>query len=189
MILLAFSSCSKEKTPLKSRNAKNSSLVSKKYDNEIFDMDVIITNKGVVTQTIKAGYVGQTKIEYSNFMRNDIDSGLCVSFYKNGKLSGKLTSNKGIMDDKKGTFVAIGNVVFKSPSGYTVYTEELQWNRKKGRIFTDKYVLSVSDKKDTLIGEHGIDSDQNFADIIVKSAKGKTKVNQKTKLYEENKGF
>lgn len=152
-----------------------------KYDNEIFDMDINITNKGVVTQKIKAGHVMQTKIKYSNLMRSVIDSGLNVIFYKQGKVSGNLTSKKGIMDDKRGVFTAIGNVVFTSPSGYRVYTEELKWDRKKARIFTDKYVLSVSDQNDTLIGENGMDANQDFTDIIIKSAKGRKKIEKKIK--------
>ena len=149
-------------------------------DNRFWNMDVTMTSKGKVTAKYNAGYVERFDQGFSDFALFDIDSGLVLRFYKKEKESGLLISNKGIIDEKKGLFTAIEDVRFTSPEGYKLFSNELNWDRKKGLIFTDSSVIFVRSLKDTLWGS-GFVSDENGDNWEVKNARAKTVV-EKGKL-------
>ena len=53
---------------------------------------------------------------------------------------------------------AIQNVVVKSDSGVTLFTDTLSWDHAQGTIYTDDSVMITTEKQDTLYGI-GFESD------------------------------
>jgi len=144
-------------------------------DNEIYNMDFVITDKGIVTNKIKAGYVKRNNQGSSNYSLSEISEGLEIKFFQKGKLVGFLKSRKGIINDRKNTLTAIEDVVVVSTKGDTIYTEELEWNRKKGKVYSNKDVMVVNIDKDTLTG-NGFIGDQNFETYEIIRPRGKTRI-------------
>lgn len=176
VVPLSILSCSDLNEIEKSGNSLDNS--KKIPDNRFWNMDVTMTSKGKVTAKYNAGYVERFNQGFSDFALFDIDSGLVLRFYKKDKESGLLISDKGIINEQKGLFTAIKNVKFTSPEGYKLFSEELNWDRKKGIIFTDSNVIFVRSLKDTLWGT-GFVSDEGGENWEVKNAKAKTVVEKK----------
>ncbi len=173
VVPLSILSCNDLNEIEKSGNSLDKS--KKIPDNRFWNMDVTMTSKGKVTAKYKAGYVERFNQGFSDFALFEIDSGLVLRFYKKEKESGLLISDKGIINEKKGLFTAIKNVKFTSPEGYKLFSEELNWDRKKALIFTDSNVVFVRSLKDTLWGT-GFVSDEGGENWEVKNAKAKTVV-------------
>ncbi len=141
-------------------------------DNRIWDMDITITDGNAIKAIVKAGVVERNYFTDHRYSVSRINSGLAIDFYDNGKVSGRLKSRKGSINDLSEVFTAVKDVVFTSLSGYTVYTDTLIWDRKKALIFTDTDVMMIRDGRDTLYGE-GFRGDDRFESYEIKRPRGK----------------
>ena len=167
MLIILLASCSKEEIKKESIRIKKNT-----PDSQMWNMEIIITERGEVTNKVKAGYVMGVNRGNSGYSSSKIDSGLVVEFYKNGKKEGTLNSIRGEIDEVKGVFTAMDSVVYVSPQGYTVYTEKLQWNRKKDRVSSDRKVTVITNENDTLTGD-GFSSERNGEIFEITNARGK----------------
>ena len=148
-------------------------------DNEIWNLEFVITKEGKLVQKVTSGHIRQF-LKGTRKNISYVDSGLKLDFYKNNKHQGVLTSNKGVLDQKRGVFKALENVVMLTPDKYTLYTEELVLYRNRNQIKTDKPVMMVdSTKVDTLFGD-GFISDLNFISYELINPKGKAYINKET---------
>ncbi len=69
---------------------------------------------------------------------------LKVDFYQGSDaVRSILTADSGSVDSRKGTLVARGNVLVRNPEGDRLETEELFWDRKNGRVQSDRFVRFV----------------------------------------------
>lgn len=101
--------------------------------------------------------------------------GMKVVFYDStGKNKrSRLTANYGIKYDKKQQMIAKYNVVVKNfEKNERLNTEELIWNQKENRIYTDKFV-TITTEDQVLYGEEGMESDESFDSWIIKKPTGK----------------
>lgn len=156
LISLIFFSCSKEK-----KKVARLEVSDKVPDQQIWDMDVEITDKNTLTARFKAGYVKRDIFGREDLAVSYVDSGLMIHFYKEGAETGILTSEKGQIDQKKELYTAKENVVFKSPEGYVMYTSELYWDKRRSEIYTPANFVLIKDEQDTLYGK-GFIGGQNF---------------------------
>lgn len=141
-------------------------------DNEIWNLEFMITKEGKLVQKVTSGHIRQF-LKGTRKNISYVDSGLKLDFYKDNQHQGVLTSNKGVLDEKRGVFKALENVVMLTPDKYTLYTEELVLYRNRNQITTDKAVMMVdSTKVDTLFGD-GFVSDLNFISYELINPKGK----------------
>lgn len=84
-----------------------------------------------------------------------------VFFYQGGPVvQSTLTADSGTVDVEKGILVATGNVVVNTPEGNRLETEELHWDRKQDRVYSDVFVR-LTRAKDVLTGV-GFRSDPNL---------------------------
>jgi len=84
-----------------------------------------------------------------------------VLFYQGGPVvRSTLTADSGRVDVEKGILIAIGNVVVITPEGNRLETEELHWDRKQDRVYSEKFVR-LTRAKDVLTGI-GFRSDPNL---------------------------
>lgn len=169
VVCLFFVSCEKEKI-VAQRSASDGE--SKIADNRIWDMDIDMTSAGKTKAKVRAGYVEREYLANYKYSVNNIDSGLNIDFYEKGEVTGVLNSKRGIINDLSEVFTAIDEVVFKSNSGYTLYTDTLIWDRKAAQIHTDSDVMMVKDSRDTLYGE-GFISDDRLESYEIRKPKGK----------------
>jgi LPS export ABC transporter protein LptC len=175
LILLFLMSCESGK---KTVGTAHSGLEKKRADNMIWDMNVEITSQGILKAKMHAGYMERENFGNNKYSISKIDSGMVIDFYDKGKMTGKLVSVKGSMNDLSEVFTATDDVVFRSEKGYTLYTDTLTWNRKNAVIFTESDVMMIKDNRDTLYGD-GFVSDDRLDSYEIKKPRGKAVVDDK----------
>lgn len=173
MVLMLLISCSKKEDM--SNSVKGT--VGNLPENKIWDMDVMITNSGKLKAKFKGGLVERDNLGNSKYSESQIDSGMTLLFFENEKQTGELISDKGAVNDLKGIFKAIDNVIFKSTTGYVLYTDTLTWLRREAIITTDSPVMMIKNEKDTLYGD-GFITDDKFESYEVKNPRGKAMINK-----------
>jgi len=166
--LLMISGCQndKQKTAASAKNVQADQLPG--Y--QIWDMQVLKTDFGEITSRMQAGYVRGQGTDLNQTEGGDIDSGLTMIFYKKGKTYGRLESKKGTISDD--IYIAIDSVKLKSPAGYTLYTQQLTWNKIDKRIHTETPVVTINLQKDTLWGD-GFVSSEDMLEYTVINPRGK----------------
>ncbi len=87
-------------------------------------------------------------------------------FGKNLQIVSQITSNYAQYFEREGKYVAKNNVVVINEKGDTLRTEELTWERKTGKIYSDKFVRITG--KDQNINGIGFQSDENMANWQIK---------------------
>lgn len=108
--------------------------------------------------------------------------GVKVITYKDDSLStvdGVLTANYAIYYEKRKLWEAKGNVVVEKSDGKTLYTQQLFWNERTGKIYSNvdsKIVQNAG--RDVFIGE-GFESDAEFKDWRFRRMKGRMEVEMK----------
>ncbi|MBN2857400.1 MAG: hypothetical protein JXN63_03270 [Candidatus Delongbacteria bacterium] len=170
-LLIVFFNLSCEKEKIVAERALSDG-EQKIADNRIWNMDIDITNAGITKAKVRAGYVEREYLANFKYSVNNIDSGLEIDFYEKGEITGILNSRRGIINDLSEVFTAIDEVIFKSSSGYTLYTDTLIWDRKAAQIHTESDVMMVKDSRDTLYGE-GFVSDDRLESYEIRKPKGK----------------
>ena len=85
-----------------------------------------------------------------------------VFFDKAGKVNNTVRANYGKYDKQKDAYFIRGNVVVNNPvKGETLRTEELHWDKRTRKIFTDKFV--IIETKDEVLKGHGMTANQDFS--------------------------
>jgi len=165
--LLAVSGCQKDKQKTTAAGNLNADQLP---GYQIWDMQVLKTDFGEITSRMQAGYVRGQGTDLNQTEGGDIDSGLTMIFYKKGKTYGRLESKKGRISDD--TYIAIDSVRLKSPAGYTLYTQQLTWNKIDKRIHTETPVVTINQQKDTLWGD-GFVSSEDMLEYNLINPRGK----------------
>ncbi len=132
-------------------------------DQEIWDSEVKITNKGNLEAIIHFGHMSR----YIKKSLTLFDQGVDIDFYKeDGEVGSELTSEAGEYDEDTKNVKAIGNVVVESDSGFTLYTQELYYYQDSDKIMSNVDVMVSTRDGDTLYGK-GFESDaqMNFWEI------------------------
>ncbi len=112
--------------------------------------------------------------------RTVFPKGFEVVFYDStGKnVRSKLTANYGLKNDKKRIMTARGNVVINNyEKNERLNTEELIWNQRQKRIYTDKFVTITTDEQ-VFYGEEGMESDESFNSWTIKKLSGKMEIEE-----------
>ncbi len=91
-------------------------------------------------------------------------------FGPNRQVDSRITSDYARYLDKQEKWIAKNNVVVVNQDGDTLKTEELNWERKTGKIYSDKFVKII--RADQIINGIGFESDANMANWQVKKVRG-----------------
>ena len=81
-----------------------------------------------------------------------------------------ITSNYARYYEKEERWEAKNNVVAVNPQGDTLKTEQLIWDEKKAKIYSEQFVKII--RKDQVITGIGFESDQDLTNWKIKQAKG-----------------
>lgn len=135
---------------------------------ESWNSTISFSDSGIVKAIVKAGHI----YAYDNTQVTYLDSGVIVDFFdESGKHTTQLTSFRGTVNERTNDLEASGNVVIKSDSGTTVYTEKMFWDNQRQLIHSPEFVRIVS-PKEQLQGT-GFESDHNLRNYTIFKVTGK----------------
>lgn len=122
------------------------------------------------------GY-SQAREPYREFRK-----GVKITTYKNDSLSevdAVLTANYAIYYENRELWEAKGNVVVRKSDGKDLYTQQLFWNARTKKIYSnvDSKIVQ-NERRDVFIGE-GFESDEEFKDWRFRRMKGRMEVEMK----------
>lgn len=144
------------------------------------DLSVVMSQNGrrsyhFVTPLLE-GYT-QAREPYREFRK-----GVKITTYKNDSLTtvdAILTANYAIYYEKRELWEAKGNVVVEKSDGKTLYTQQLFWNARTKKIYSNVDSKIVQNNgRDVFIGE-GFESDEEFKDWRFRRMKGRMEVEVK----------
>ena len=105
----------------------------------------------------------------------EMPEGLLLYFYdEEQNLENKLSANYGIHYEKEEKMIARDEVVAITKKGEKIETEELVWDQKAKKIYSNKFV-TITTPDEIIMGE-GFESDENFENYTIKKIKGEISV-------------
>ncbi len=132
--------------------------LTEKPDQESWDVRITITNAGMKRADIKADYLQQ----FNNKGLITLENNVQIDFYNaEERHLSSLLADKAEMNERTSFLRAINNIIVKSDSGVTLYTDTLSWDNAQELIFTDDSVMITTETNDTLYGI-GFQSDMNM---------------------------
>ena len=124
-------------------------------DQESWGVTISMTDAGLQRAIVQAGHLEK----FNDRLYILLDQKVEVDFFDlEEKHTSRLTSQLAEVDEKSDFMRAIQNVVVKSDSGVTLYTDTLSWDHSLEMIYTDSPVIITTEKQDTLYGV-GFESD------------------------------
>lgn len=136
-LIVFFCACEPEKLPTLP-TALSSDIVS-----ESFQVRFIFSENALLKAKMSVGHV-QEKIEGTKEQPLHIHyfyKGVKIEFYNElGEIQTTLTSNEGMLNKESGLADLRGSVVASGKDGATLRTEQLFWDEKKDKFYTDGYV-------------------------------------------------
>ncbi|MCJ8163727.1 LPS export ABC transporter periplasmic protein LptC [Pontibacter sp. E15-1] len=98
--------------------------------------------------------------------------GLFVEFYEQeGQVTSTLKANYGKQDRNKSLFLARGNVVVENlAKKEKLETEELYWDKRRAKIYTDKFVRITTPEQ--IIMGNGLQANQDFSNYRIRDVTG-----------------
>jgi len=141
--------------------------VTDQPDQESWDNNIYFQRDGKRLAVLTAGYIAK----YYQKKHTILKEGVKVDFYgEDGSLKSKLTAEDGKVFDDSQDMVATGNVIVRSTNGTTLYSEELHWENKEGKI-TSKVPVKITTESEILYGD-SFRSDPDLVDYEITNARG-----------------
>ncbi len=101
----------------------------------------------------------------------EFNKGLTVLFFDEQLIqSSKLTSGYGRVDELSDEMIVRNNVVVINSKGETLNTEELIWDNKTKKIYTDQFV-SIKTKDEMIYGD-GLEANEDLTNYKIKKIRG-----------------
>lgn len=108
---------------------------------------------------------------YTGNPYNEMSGGITVYFYDDSMhISSKLTAGRCVTYEKEEKMRVQDNVVLLSAKGEKLNAEELIWDEKAGRVYSDKFV-KITTPEEIVFGD-GFEADQAFTRYKVKKIRG-----------------
>lgn len=127
-------------------------------DQEGWNSRITVTSNGRTTAIVQYAHMEK----FSKRRETKFDGGIVVDFYNNaGQHTSNLVAERGVLYEDTNDVEALGNVVVKSDSGMTVWTQRLRWENARQKIVSNDFVTIATAENDTLHGQ-GFIADQNL---------------------------
>jgi len=140
-------------------------------DQESWNSTIIVSNEGIISAIIKAGYIAV----YSEQEITLLENGVHVDFYnEDGEITSVLKSDRGEVDDETQDLSGYGNVIIEGEDGTVLETEEIHWVNETELIHTDAFVRITS--PDEIIEGYGMESDAGLNNYTIYRVTGQTRV-------------
>src|SRR4051812_8481090 len=130
---------------------------------------------------IRAVVTGKTVKRYTKTENKLVfPDGLLVKFYEQLKMISILKADYAENDDAEQKIKVTGNVYMENDRYERMQTQELTWNVRAKKVFTDKPVKIIT--VDHIIYGIGFDSDEDFSNYTIRKVTGVVSV-------DDSKGF
>ena len=138
-------------------------------------VEIVYSEKGIVQVVIKAEVVYRYSDKKSPY--TEMPSGLNIIFYNDlGVAVNFLEAEYGKNEESKEIMHARGNVKLSNLDGEHLYAEELYWNQKSKKVYSEKFV-KIETPDEIIYGE-GFESDEDFSNYVIKKIKGSVSTNK-----------
>ena len=118
-------------------------------DQESWGVNIILTDQGIIRAKVSSGHLEK----YNEKEYIILDSNVFVDFYDSKENhTSTLNSDKAEINEQSNDMLAIGNVIAKSDSGITLFSETLRWLAREEKFFTKDSLMITTFDKDTLYG-------------------------------------
>lgn len=125
--------------------------------------------KGILKAPVLYRYMKDTP-------RTELDSGLTVDFYNDSlQVQSVLTAKKGLYFERTNDITVRDSVVVTTIDGKKLLTDELHWDPKKERFYTDKPARLITPEQD-LTGKYGLVAPADLSWYKFLSASGDIKM-------------
>lgn len=134
---------------------------------------------------IKVRIEGPVMLTYldRNDPRQEFPNGVRIEFFgPEGGITSVLTAKYGLRIDKKDQIIVRDSVVWQSIEQEKLETEELIWDERGEKVYTQKFVVVT--RPDEIITGHGFESDQNFENARINAVDGRIKISDPSKLKD-----
>tara|TARA_Y100000768_G_scaffold220862_1_gene166504 strand:+ start:407 stop:934 length:528 start_codon:yes stop_codon:yes gene_type:complete len=139
-------------------------------DQESWGVTIIMTHEGLIRAKVKSGHL--QKFNEKEYII--LDENVVVDFFDlQENHTSTLFSDKSEINEKSNDMLAIGNVIAKSDSGITLYTERLQWIAEDEKLFTKDSIMITTLEEDTLFGK-GFESNADLQSWRILNPSGVT---------------
>ena len=127
-------------------------------DQESWGVTIFMTYEGRMRAKVSSGHL--EKHNEREFII--LDSSVIVDFFDlEENHTSTLYSDKSEINEKSNDMLAVGNVIAKSDSGITLFTEKLQWIAEDEKLFTKDSIMITTLDSDTLYGR-GFESNSDL---------------------------
>jgi LPS export ABC transporter protein LptC len=129
----------------------------------------------------KVKLLAKKQLELSNGDR-DFPEGIYIEFYNDQEvLETTLQANTGHFNSEENIYTGNGDVKIKNLIEVkSLFTEELLWNPKTEKIYTEKNVIIIQDGEK--ITGTGLTASQDFEDYEIKNPKGSFIINSEDEI-------
>lgn len=137
-------------------------------------LTVLVSKNGVKSYRFYAPLMERYELAAEPYMefRRGVD---IITYDSLGAVESTLKADYGISYEKRELWEARGNVVAEGEGGRTLYTQQLFWDQKTDRVYSNVDCM-VRDGEDYFVGE-GFESDSDFKDWRFRNQTGRIHVN------------
>ena len=162
LVNVAFFSCSNDPELVRQFVEK------KDFPIEIINgAEILQTENGILKIKIVASNIKRFEDIQPNLL---LSNGIEVTFYKDSAIRSVLNAEKAEIYESSNIMIASDNVVLVSSEGKRMNTEELIWDEKKNKIYTDKQIVITTDKE--IIKGEGFESNPDFSEYSIAKING-----------------
>ena len=106
--------------------------------------------------------------------RQEFTDGVVVEFYNDRKqVTSRMTARSAVRKEDDRVTIVRDSVIWVSTGNEILETEELIWNEKEERVYTNKFVLIR--RPDEVVWGHGFESNQDFTRSRIRAIQGRLK--------------
>lgn len=166
--------------------------------NEVEDVDALVSRFNTQVETakdveilysdsaqVRVRITGPTMLYHLDRRepRQEFPDGVSVDFFgPEGAITSQLDARYGLRLENKNEVIVRDSVVWQSVEGEKIETEELIWDERKRKIYTNKFVVIT--RPDEIIYGHGFEADQDFSYSRINAIEGRLKVEDLEKELE-----
>lgn len=121
-----------------------------------------------------AGPTMLNHLDKNNPMQEFTDGVVAEFFGADGKITSKLSAKYGIRYEGRSEVVVRDSVIWESLEREKLETEELIWDEKTKKVYTNKFVVIT--RPDEIIYGHGFEANQDFSYSRINAIEGRIKV-------------
>ncbi|MCB0571080.1 MAG: LPS export ABC transporter periplasmic protein LptC [Phaeodactylibacter sp.] len=134
---------------------------------------------------VRVRVTGPTMLYYLDRQepRQEFPDGVHVEFFgPAGSITSELTARYGIRMERQNQVVVRDSVVWHSVEGEKLESEELIWDERSRKVYTQKFVVVT--RPGEIIYGHGFEADQDFSYSRINAIEGRLKTDRLDKELE-----